>query len=129
MAEAAATPPNARLDHFTPAQLVAWPHTTALLGRTYARAAGRAAAYARAALQGPGQHLTEHLPARPSWKCRACPAAWPCPPARKELARVMTGTQLSTFMAEMMHAAAADLGDDTTALELFTRFLAWTRQR
>ncbi|MEU5668779.1 hypothetical protein ABZ749_00145 [Micromonospora sp. NPDC047753] len=75
----------------------------------------------------------QHLPRRPTWLCRVCAAAWPCPLARM-LLRVQYGTDrvgLSIYLASQLFDATADLyqlnpepGPDPR--ELFERFLAWT---
>ena len=73
-------------------------------------------------------HTDGHLPQRPSWDCRACKQAWPCPPAHAEL-RASYGDDrigLSVYLAAQMQHAATEVRTLTPA-ELFTRFLAWDR--
>ncbi|WP_341720295.1 hypothetical protein QQG74_11595 [Micromonospora sp. FIMYZ51] len=75
-----------------------------------------------------------HLPERPSWRCRACGGAWPCPVARM-LLRVEYGPDrvgLSVYLAGLLFDATGDLMHETpppTPAELFERFLAWTTPR
>jgi hypothetical protein len=66
-----------------------------------------------------------HLPRRPSWHCQACPAAWPCAPARTELARDFDPVGLAMHMGSLLIDAARDM-PTTKPEKLFDRFLRWT---
>lgn len=89
--------------------------------------ATRTAALAWRATTDPGPAelaITEHLPRRPWWTCRACQLEWPCQPARNELRQRLTRRILGLFMGECMRAAINEM----TAPEpgsLYERFLAW----
>ncbi|MDM4720248.1 flavin reductase [Micromonospora sp. WMMA1363] len=75
-----------------------------------------------------------HVPARPSWRCRVCGAAWPCSPARLALLgeyrenRIGLLVYLGTLMAEAV-TDVADLNGPTASANLHDRFLAWARAR
>jgi hypothetical protein len=69
----------------------------------------------------------EHLPDPPSWDCLRCGRAWPCDPAREELAQGLRRTELSIRMWTYLEAAAGDM-PTTPVREMFERFIAWTRQ-
>ncbi|XTZ16743.1 flavin reductase [Micromonospora echinospora] len=76
----------------------------------------------------------EHTAARPSWRCRACGAPWPCSSARLRLLVEYRGNRptLLIYLNLMMEDAAADLPDrpdDPTGSNLALRFLAWARSR
>ncbi|WNM37229.1 flavin reductase [Micromonospora halotolerans] len=75
-----------------------------------------------------------HVAARPSWRCRACGAPWPCSPARLALLgeyredRIALLVHLGTLLCE----ATADLTDPhgrDTPQRLADRFVNWARAR
>ncbi|MEV0900321.1 hypothetical protein [Actinoplanes sp. NPDC049802] len=67
----------------------------------------------------------EHSPARPSWDCASCGRAWPCDPAREQLAREHGRLDLAMIMWDHLEEAARDM-PQAPASELFDRFLRWT---
>ncbi|MEV1289038.1 hypothetical protein [Micromonospora sp. NPDC049679] len=72
--------------------------------------------------------MTElHVPDRPSWSCAGCGAPqWPCEHAKAELTATYDPVGLAMYGAERLAEAARDL-PTATPEELFTRFVAWTR--
>lgn len=75
-----------------------------------------------------------HLPIRPVWRCRACAAGWPCPPARLTLLSEYAGNRLAltVYLATLMHEAVRDLyevGHRPDPRALHERFLAWATPR
>lgn len=68
----------------------------------------------------------EHIAARPSWDCLSCGRAWPCNPAREDLATQLDPIQLAIHMWTNLEDAAGDL-QDMPVTEAFERFIAWTR--
>ncbi|MFE0592758.1 flavin reductase [Micromonospora echinospora] len=82
-----------------------------------------------------GRRRPEHTAARPSWRCRACGAPWPCSSARLRLLVEYRGNRptLLIYLNLMMEDAAADLPpgrpDDATSSDLAVRFLSWARAR
>lgn len=71
-----------------------------------------------------------HVPVRPVWTCSGCgpQVDWPCEYARAELTANLDPISRSMYAAERMVEAIADLPDETTPGDMFTRFLAWTRR-
>ena len=71
-----------------------------------------------------------HVPVRPVWSCSGCgpQVDWPCEYARAELTANLDPISRSMYAAERMVEAIADLPEEATPGELFTRFLAWTRR-
>lgn len=71
----------------------------------------------------------EHTAARPSWRCRACGAPWPCSPARLGLLAEYRGQRVALLMylAALMVEAAGQLPPEPTPT-LGTRFLTWARR-
>ena len=67
----------------------------------------------------------EHVPARPSWECRACGRPWPCEPARAILIRENGRVELAVLMWDHLEEAARDM-PQSPASYLFDRFLRWT---
>ncbi|WP_232050327.1 hypothetical protein [Actinoplanes sp. OR16] len=67
----------------------------------------------------------QHMPARPSWECRACGRPWPCEPARERLTRDNGRFDLALLMWDHLEEAARDM-PQSPASELFDRFLRWT---
>jgi hypothetical protein len=70
--------------------------------------------------------MTGHAAARPSWDCLACGKAWPCYPAREQLAGELDPVQLAMYLWGHLEEAAGDL-PGMPASAAFDRFLAWTR--
>ncbi len=69
-----------------------------------------------------------HPPTRPGWHCEPCDAAWPCDPARMQLAE-QYGTDrvgLSMYMGGRLSQAVREVPTAAPA-ELFERFVVWTR--
>ncbi|MFE9958431.1 flavin reductase [Micromonospora sp. NPDC005299] len=75
-----------------------------------------------------------HVAARPSWRCRACGAPWPCSPARLALLgeyredRIALLVHLGTLLCE----ATTDLTDPhgrDAPQRLADRFVTWARPR
>jgi len=93
---------------------------------------------ARAAVAQPGRGAAPvtgrddvlHVPVRPVWSCSGCgpQVDWPCEYARAELTANLDPISRSMYAAERMVEAIADLPEETTPGEMFTRFLAWTRR-
>ncbi|MEU5939262.1 hypothetical protein ABZ807_08715 [Micromonospora sp. NPDC047548] len=79
--------------------------------------------------------LDRHVAARPSWRCRACAAAWPCPPAKLRLRQEYAHDRpaLAVYLCLLMHDAIADAlrvrAGDVDPADYFTRFIGWTRRR
>ncbi|MBG0560162.1 hypothetical protein [Actinoplanes aureus] len=67
----------------------------------------------------------DHVPDRPSWRCRACGDPWPCDPARERLAAELSRVDLAVLMWDHLEEAARDM-PKAPASELFDRFLRWT---
>ncbi len=71
----------------------------------------------------------EHLLVRPSWDCAACDRPWPCDSAREQLR-----AEFATFPSVLRIYLAGQLADANAELvganpiELYHRFLGWTRQ-
>jgi hypothetical protein len=82
-----------------------------------------------------GRRRPEHTAARPSWRCRACGAPWPCSSARLRLLVEYRGNRptLLIYLTTLMEDAAADLPPerpkDTASPDLAARFLSWARPR
>ena len=72
--------------------------------------------------------ISDHEPAKPSWDCDTCAAAWPCAEAREHLAAYLGQVALAIHMCERLDDAAGDLRH-VPPPELFRRFLSWTRTR
>ncbi|MFC6016818.1 hypothetical protein ACFP2T_11445 [Plantactinospora solaniradicis] len=73
-----------------------------------------------------------HLLRRPSWRCRACAAAWPCQTARETLLTEYADNRvgLSVYLCATLYDATADLhtlgrDDRPTPRELYGRFIGW----
>lgn len=77
---------------------------------------------------------TEHVPSRPTWRCRACGIAWPCSSAKLRLLgeyrndRAALLVYLATLQAEAAEQLA-ELDDGVPPDGLFERFTAWARAR
>ncbi|MEV6301588.1 hypothetical protein AB0M02_19415 [Actinoplanes sp. NPDC051861] len=71
----------------------------------------------------------EHTWQRPTWHCRACGHAWPCAPARADLAADGADrVSLAMYMWGNLDRAVVDLPRRTPA-ELFERFVGWTQNQ
>ncbi|MEE6261296.1 hypothetical protein [Plantactinospora sonchi] len=74
----------------------------------------------------------EHIPRRPSWKCRLCEADWPCGTAKATL-RVeyrLDPLALFIYLGLCLHEATEDLHElhpnpGPDPVELHARFMAW----
>ncbi|MFE0594080.1 flavin reductase [Micromonospora echinospora] len=69
----------------------------------------------------------DHVAARPSWRCRACGAPWPCQPAKLRLLRTYADDRLAlmAWLGVTMAEAVRDLPDDGT--DVIARFVRWAR--
>lgn len=70
--------------------------------------------------------MGEHLPVRPSWRCRSCDQPWPCRPARLALVGEFgaRSTGLRIQLATYLEPVARDQPQITPA-DLYRRFIAW----
>ncbi|WBB76381.1 flavin reductase [Micromonospora sp. WMMD1128] len=72
----------------------------------------------------------EHVPSRPTWRCRACGIAWPCSAAKLRLlaayreARPALLIHLATLYVEAEADRPAPDGADR-----YRRFVGWARRR
>jgi hypothetical protein len=68
------------------------------------------------------------MPEVPSWNCGRCRRRWPCGTAREDLLveYVRDRAALAVFMATQLGEAARHI-QSPDPLELFDRFLGWTR--
>ncbi len=76
----------------------------------------------------------DHLPARPTWRCRACGIAWPCSAAKlRLLGEYRTDRSgLLVYLSILQAEAAchlAELNPSAPPAELFERFVGWARAR
>lgn len=69
-----------------------------------------------------------HTPARPSWRCSRCGAAWPCGPAKLTLLRLYRDNRIGLLivLGERLVEAAAELPAD---VDLYARFVSWARRQ
>jgi hypothetical protein len=72
-----------------------------------------------------GGVVTDHIPDRPSWRCRSCGDPWPCDQARDQLAARMDKVALATHMWAQLDHAFDDQPIGPPA-EMFDRFIHWT---
>ncbi|RZU50139.1 hypothetical protein EV385_1904 [Krasilnikovia cinnamomea] len=73
---------------------------------------------------------SEHVAARPSWRCAECEDPWPCADARINLAEQHHGcpTSLTLYLASCMYDALEDLTENPGPVrDLYDRFLGWLR--
>jgi hypothetical protein len=70
----------------------------------------------------------EHIPARPSWDCRACGKPWPCDSAQEWLLIEYAGwtSVLAFYLNSQLRDAIHD-GLGGPDAELYDRFQAWAR--
>ena len=73
-----------------------------------------------------GWRPLEHLPDRPSWRCRVCDQAWPCELAKAGLRQTLDPVSLGIYAGAQLYAATGDL-PGVAPEELWDRFVAWTR--
>lgn len=79
------------------------------------------------------RHVTEHNPARPSWRCRACGRFWPCSAAKLLLLatyrdrRAALIDHLKTLQAQATEEMAEQNGNRPP--DLTDRFTAWAQAR
>ncbi|MFB9852019.1 flavin reductase [Micromonospora andamanensis] len=73
----------------------------------------------------------EHVPSRPTWRCRNCGVRWPCSAAKLRLLGEYREDRaaLLVHLATLYAQASAELGDPTSAVGLFDRFVSWARVR
>ncbi|GAB3853778.1 hypothetical protein GCM10029963_45620 [Micromonospora andamanensis] len=74
--------------------------------------------------------LDAHIPARPSWRCHACGALWPCSPAKLRLLAEYKGNMpsLMVYLVTLREEAAEDLAELDSGerpANMHTRFTAW----
>lgn len=67
-----------------------------------------------------------HQPVRPAWTCSACSDPWPCDQARRDLLLDLGWLRLAIYCGALLSVAAGDLAD-VTPMQLWVRFLEWTR--
>jgi hypothetical protein len=76
---------------------------------------------------------SEHLHDRPHWRCRICDHPWPCSEARARLLEEYSAypSLLKIYLSTHMYEALDDLTThgQKLPLNLYERFLAWTRTR
>ncbi|MCX4388983.1 flavin reductase [Micromonospora peucetia] len=76
----------------------------------------------------------EHVPTRPTWRCRACGIAWPCSAAKLRLLgeyrhdRAALTVYLATLQTEAAEQLVA-LDSGVSPTHLADRFLSWARPR
>ncbi|BCL14965.1 flavin reductase [Micromonospora sagamiensis] len=68
----------------------------------------------------------DHVAARPSWRCRACSAPWPCQPAKLHLLDLYADDRLG-LMVDLGVTMAAALPDLPRDENLLNRFVRWAR--
>ncbi|MFI7548833.1 flavin reductase [Micromonospora sediminimaris] len=74
---------------------------------------------------------SEHVPSRPTWRCRSCGVRWPCSAAKLRLLGEYREDRaaLLVHLATLYAQASAELGDTTPMVGLFDRFVSWARVR
>ncbi|MEU1842997.1 flavin reductase [Micromonospora sediminicola] len=76
----------------------------------------------------------EHVPSRPTWRCRACGIAWPCSPAKLRLLAAYREARpaLLVHLATLYAQAEADLPAPARggqAVDRHRRFVGWVGRR
>ncbi|MFG3709172.1 flavin reductase [Micromonospora sp. NPDC047670] len=76
----------------------------------------------------------EHVPTRPTWRCRACGIAWPCSAAKLRLLGEYRHDQaaLTVYLATLLAEAAEQLARLDPGVDpagLADRFITWARAR
>ncbi len=79
-------------------------------------------------------HVRDHVAARPTWRCRACGAGWPCSPAKLLLLAQYKGNMpgLMVYLVALREEAAtqlAELNSGELPTNLHTRFTDWVPVR
>lgn len=72
----------------------------------------------------------DHIPSRPTWRCRACGVAWPCSTAKLNLLAKYRerGAELKAYLLRLHEEAAsqlAELNDGQRPAHLEQHFTAW----
>ncbi|MGC5054380.1 flavin reductase [Micromonospora sp. DT48] len=76
----------------------------------------------------------EHVPSRPTWRCRACGIAWPCSPAKLSLLAGYRGNMpgLMVYLVTLREEAAQQLAASDGGrppTDLHRRFTDWVPVR
>jgi hypothetical protein len=73
--------------------------------------------------------MTTHIPARPSWACRACGQEWPCHTRRQQLLAEFdrSTVSLALYLSGCHVEALRDLPNEPAAA-LHLRFVGWVRR-
>ena len=75
------------------------------------------------------ERSAEHVPARPTWRCRNCGHEWPCRDARTTLTAesetCRTAVLAYLFLCQV--DAAADLLPGGQEIDLHDRFIGWVK--
>lgn len=79
-------------------------------------------------------HVRDHVAVRPTWRCSACGASWPCSPAKLLLLAQYHGNMpgLLVYLVTLREEAAeqlAELGSGTPLASLHKRFTDWVPVR
>ena len=85
----------------------------------------------RMTMAGPvPEQALEHIPERPSWRCRTCRREWPCGKAKASLAAdsVVCRTSVLVYLAICRADAAVDLLPGGSPSNLYDRFIGWARE-
>ncbi|MEW2377820.1 flavin reductase [Micromonospora sp. NPDC047812] len=74
--------------------------------------------------------LRDHVPSRPTWRCRACGIAWPCSPAKLLLLARYRGDMpgLMVHLVTLREEAAEQLAQQipgAQSTDLHRRFTDW----
>jgi hypothetical protein len=94
------------------------------------RGARRAGRFGGSAISGTVVGVSRlHAADRPGWLCKACGEPWPCPARRDQLSDhyALDPLGLTALMSGYLAEASAEIGD-ITGIDLYQRFLAWTRR-
>ncbi|GIJ26509.1 hypothetical protein Vqi01_16710 [Micromonospora qiuiae] len=80
------------------------------------------------------QPAREHVPSRPTWRCHACGAHWPCGAAKVRLLAEYKGNMpgLMVYLVTQREDAAeqlAELNSGTPPADLHRRFTDWVPVR
>lgn len=78
--------------------------------------------------------LRDHVPSRPTWRCRACGIAWPCSPAKLHLLAKYRGDMpgLLVHLVTLREEAAEQLAQQNRgerSTDLHRRFTDWVPVR
>jgi hypothetical protein len=73
----------------------------------------------------------EHVPQRPTWRCRKCGHQWPCADARADLMTeaITYPTPVLVYLSLCHAAATADLLPGGLPPDLHDRFIGWARRQ